>query len=480
MKLEIALVFFVGLALKVAECHELPSWEVLESKRLEYKQRLQRLQTFLSSKDHERQTWALQESSVKDQNRLLDVSLTVQRLQAIAHRSNRDLRALIKTTKKRREAAERKAHENAKLQREQKAALEGRLRSTKLQLQKAQEKQAASGRALLQRAQTEATKIQATLEEAANLRTLTQEIDAATEMIRAHQEWRDNGRLSWWRRSLSSLFTAMRTSKTTQEQYNDTPQDVGPASLSATDTQSYDDHTDDQPDSGISTDEATETKALPEDNGPGDNTEGDTEAEDAPAEARPSQDNDTYDTAEGDTEAEDAPAEARPSEDNYPGDTAEGDTEAEDAPAEARPSEDNYPDDTTEGDTEAEDAPAEARPSQDNDPDETAEGDTKAEDAPAEARPSEDNYPDDTEEWDTEAEDAPAEARPSQDNDPDNTAEGDTKAEDSPAEARPSQNNGDRTPSTWPMYLCLYAAVSVAITVARMNAKCRTHHRGTP
>ncbi|XP_045124416.1 uncharacterized protein LOC123512224 [Portunus trituberculatus] len=111
--------------------------------------------------------------------------------------------------------------------------MESQIRSTKLKLQKAQEKQAARDRVLLQRTHTEERNAQATLEEAAYLCSLTGEIDAATQAIRAHQEWRDTASPSWWRRFL----TARRTSRTTLEQSDDPPQDVSPVSLSADDTQ---------------------------------------------------------------------------------------------------------------------------------------------------------------------------------------------------------------------------------------------------
>ena len=136
MKLVLAVVLFVALALKLTECHEPPS---LMERLMECEKSLQRTENLLNAIAR----------IVKDNSR---------------------------------------QHRRARLRKQQRALKKDRMQKRKLQLQKSQIGQAARDLVSLQQEQTEARPKQATLEEAAHLPAHTEETDAATKAIYAHQE----------------------------------------------------------------------------------------------------------------------------------------------------------------------------------------------------------------------------------------------------------------------------------------------------
>ena len=91
MKFQMALVFFVGLAMSLAICQELPSssLEGLEDRILQYQQRLERHQELTKMMAQKFQADLLP-SKLMAQHRFVDEAAVVKRLQEIAERIKRE------------------------------------------------------------------------------------------------------------------------------------------------------------------------------------------------------------------------------------------------------------------------------------------------------------------------------------------------------------------------------------------------------
>ena len=112
MKFEMALVFFVSLAMSVAECQELPSsLEGLEDRILQYQQRLERHQELTKMMAQKFQADLLP-STLMAQHRFVDEAAVVKRLQDIAERIKREEDSAPTETSTNREKEEQGAEDD--------------------------------------------------------------------------------------------------------------------------------------------------------------------------------------------------------------------------------------------------------------------------------------------------------------------------------------------------------------------------------